>query len=263
MIRTLIATRYITPLREGGSLPAIVGADDGELYVMKFVGAGQGAKALIAELICGQIGRALGLAVPEIVFMELDPALGRSEGDPEVQALIRASVGLNLAMRYLPLAFAFNPLLKPPPQPELASAVVWFDAYISNVDRTVRNTNMLLWQSRMWLIDHGASLYFHHTRGWHEDYPSRSNSPFELIKQHVLLPFAGSLAQADAGLRQRLTLQVIHDAVAAIPESWLSAADPFVPPASQRAAYTAYLARRLEASSVFVEEAERARAALL
>ena len=198
MIRTVTATRYIHPLREGGSVPAVVEADDGELYVMKFAGAAQGPKALIAELVAGEIARALGLRLPEIVFIELDPILGRSEPHPEIRDLIQASAGLNLALRYLPSAFAYNPLLKPPVDAALASAIVWFDAYVTNVDRTPRNVNMLLWAEQLWLIDHGAALYFHHDWG---DYRERSRSPFALIKQHVLLSFAKSVRAVDAIMR--------------------------------------------------------------
>src|SRR5215470_8803960 len=161
-LRTVIATRYVTPLREGGSLPAIIEADDDGMYVLKFHGAGQGPKALIAELVAGEVARAAGLPVPEIVFVELDPELARTEPDPEIQALIRASTGLNLALDYLPGAMTFDPVAEKP-EAALASAVVWFDAYVTNVDRTPRNTNMLVWHRRLWLIDHGASLYFHHT----------------------------------------------------------------------------------------------------
>src|ERR1017187_5488835 len=162
MLRTLTATRYVTPLREGGSLPAIVEANDDGLYVLKFRGAGQGPKALIAELIAGEIARALGLLVPELAFMELDAALGRSEPDFEVQALVKASVGLNLALDFLPGSIAYDALALPTIDPLLASCIVWFDAYVTNVDRTPRNTNMLWWHNRLMLIDQGASLYFHH-----------------------------------------------------------------------------------------------------
>jgi len=185
-LRTVRATRYVTPLREGGSLPAIVEADDDGLYVMKFRGAGQGAKALVAELIAGELARALGLPVPEIVFIELDPELARTEPDPEIQDLIRASAGLNLALDYLPGSITFDPLVDKPER-ELASSVVWFDAYTTNVDRTPRNTNLLVWHRQLWLIDHGAALYFHHD--W-LNYLQRSRSPFKQIKEHVLLPFA-------------------------------------------------------------------------
>lgn len=262
MIRALAATKYITPLREGGSLPAIVEAEDGQLYVMKFVGAGQGAKALIAELVAGEVARALGLAVPEIAFMQLDPALGRTEADPEIRDLIRASAGLNLALRYLPKAFAFSPLLRPAPEASLASAIVWFDAYVTNVDRTARNTNLLLWQRDLWLIDHGAALYFHHANGWTVEVSSRSQRSFPMIRDHVLLPFASALLEVEAGLRERLTRQRLEAIVAAIPESWLEADQGAGQPALQRAAYVTYLTQRLELSPGFVEEAVRARSKL-
>src|SRR5205823_5144030 len=167
MLRTLTATRYVTPLREGGSLPAIVEADDDGLYVVKFRGAGQGPRALIAELVAGEIGRALGLPIPEIVFVDLDPALGRNEPDFEIKALLDASAGLNLGLDFLPGSIAYDPAAPPRPDAALASRVVWFDAYVTNVDRTPRNTNMLLWHKRLFLIDHGAALYFHHAwRDW-------------------------------------------------------------------------------------------------
>src|SRR5262245_42893176 len=190
-LRTVAATRYVTPLREGGSLPAIVEADDEGMYVLKFRGAGQGAKALIAELVSGEIARSLGLPVPELVFVELDPELARAEPDPEIQDLIRASAGLNLALDYLPGSVMFDPLAEKP-DAALASAIVWFDAYVTNVDRTARNTNMLMWHRRLWLIDHGSSLYFHHRS---DNYLERSREPFPLIKKHDLLEFADSLRQ--------------------------------------------------------------------
>src|SRR5207253_2723401 len=202
MLRTLTITRYVTPLREGGSLPAIVEADDDGLYVLKFRGAGQGTKALIAELVAGEIGRALGLPVPEIVLMELDPVLGRSEPDYEIQSLIKASAGLNLGLDYLPGALAFNPLDASRLDPLLASSIVWFDAYVTNVDRTPRNTNMLFWHRRLMLIDHGAALYFHHVG---TNYIERSRTPFTSIKSHVLLPVASHLVEADTLLKARLT----------------------------------------------------------
>lgn len=263
MIPTLPVTRYITPLREGGSLPAVVQASDGQLYVMKFTGAGQGSRALVAELIAGEIGRALGLAVPALILLELDPAFGRTEGDPEILALLHASAGLNLGMAFLPMAFAFSPLLEPAPDSALASAIVWFDAYISNVDRTARNTNMLLWQDRLWLIDHGAALFFHYAADWLGSYSGRSASPFAPIKDHVLLRWAGELAAADARHRSQLTVQVIEQAVSAVPDAWLNGRDAGAPAGVQRAAYVDYLLRRLDASQVFVQEALRARQALL
>lgn len=260
MIRTVSAIRYITPLREGGSLPAIVEADDGQLYVMKFVGAGQGPKALIAELVAGEIGRALQLPVPEIVLVELDPQLGRSEPDPEIQDLLQASAGrLNLGLRYLPNALDFNMLLKPPPGPDLASAIVWFDAYVTNVDRTPRNVNMLLWDDKLWLIDHGASLYFHHS--W-DDYLARSKTPFALIKDHTLLSFAGKLREAEAALRPQLTEPLLREVVAQIPAEWLVDEPTFATQSKHREAYVNYLISRSETTS-FVEEALNARAKLV
>jgi hypothetical protein len=257
MLKTVTATRYVTPLREGGSLPAIVEADDGILYVMKFVGAGQGPKALIAELVAGEIARSLDLLVPELVFIELDPAMGRSEPDAEIQDLLQASAGLNLGLRYLPNAFAYNPLLEPAPDPIVASTIVWFDAYVTNVDRTPRNVNMLIWQDKLWLIDHGASLYFHHD--WH-DYLVRSQSPFPHIKEHALLSLATSLSEVDASVRPRLTSALIRDIINLIPSGWLDSDPTFASQSEHREAYITYLRNRLEASSNFVEEAEHARA---
>lgn len=260
MIRTVTATRYIHPLREGGSVPAVVEADDGELYVMKFVGAAQGPKALIAELVAGEIGRTLGLRVPEIVLIELDPVLGRSEPHPEIRDLIQASAGLNLALRYLPSAFAYNPLLKPPVAASLASAIVWFDAYVTNVDRTPRNVNMLIWQDELWLIDHGAALYFHHD--WSE-YLERSRSPFAFIRQHVLTPLASQLQTVDAQFRPLLTEARLTEIAADIPEHWLGNEAHFATPAEHRAGYVAYLLARLAAADSFVQEAVNAHAALV
>ncbi len=260
MLRTLTATRYVTPLREGGSLPAIVEADDDGLYVLKFRGAGQGPKALIAELVAGEIARTLGLPVPEIVFAEVDPMLGRSEPDFEIQALIKASTGLNLALDYLPGALAFDALDVHNVDPLLASSIVWFDAFITNVDRTPRNTNMLFWHKRLMLIDHGASLYFHHTD---TDYMERSRSPFTPIKQHVLLPVASQLADTDPQLKARLTPTVIKDIINMIPATWLDNDPLYANSEAHRAAYIAYMLDRLAASHIFVEEALHARAELL
>ena len=259
-IRTLTATRYLTPLREGGSLPAIVEADDGQLYVIKFRGAGQGPKALIAELVVGEIGRALGLPVPEIVFVELDSAFGRNEPHEEIQDLLRASAGLNLGLAYVSNAFAFDPLLIPPVALQLASAVVWFDAYATNVDRTPRNTNMLVKDDRLWLIDHGAALYVQHT--W-IDYMARSASRFPQIKDHVLLRYAADLPAADAASRALLTPDVIAAIVDQIPASWLDGETRFANEDEHRAAYRAFLLGRLEAPRAFVEEAIDARAKLV
>jgi hypothetical protein len=258
--RAATVIRYVTPLREGGSLPAIVEADDDGTYVLKFVGAGQGRRALVAELLAGQIGRALGLLVPEIVLLHLDPVLGRSDPDPEIQALITASGGLNLGLDYLPGSIAYDPALAPPPDAALAAEVVWFDAYISNVDRTVRNNNLLLWHKQLWLIDHGASLYFHHS--W-DDYLARSQGRFPQIKDHVLLPLAERIDHADQRLAARLDEDPLAEIVAAIPDAWLGDEPRFGSIEEHRAAYLAYLVARLAAPRAFVEEAERARAQLL
>ena len=256
-LRTVQATRYVTPLREGGSLPAVIEADDDGLYVLKFRGAGQGAKALIAELVAGEIARGADLPVPEIVFVELDPDLARTEPDPEIQALIRASAGLNLALDYLPGSVTFDPLVETV-DAELASRIVWFDAFVTNLDRTPRNTNMLLWHRRLWLIDHGAALYFHHD--W-ADYLTRSRSAFALVKDHVLLPSASRLAQADAAMSMLVTPEKIARIVSLIPDGWLAGDEAILSdPARQRAAYIAYFASRLRAPRTFVEEAIRARA---
>jgi hypothetical protein len=260
MLRTLTVTRYVTPLREGGSLPAIVEANDDGLYVLKFRGAGQGAKALIAELVAGELGRALGLPVPEIVLMELDPVLGRSEPDYEIRSLIKASAGLNLALDYLPGALAFNPLDAGKLDPLLTSSIVWFDAYVTNVDRTPRNTNMLFWHRRLMLIDHGSSLYFHHSSG---DFLSRSRSPFSPIKEHVLLAAASALEEADVLLKGLLTPEVIQQTISMIPAGWLNSDPFFANRDALREAYQAYLLDRLAASRYFVEEALHARAQLL
>jgi hypothetical protein len=254
-LRTVVATRYVTPLREGGSLPAIIEADDDGMYVLKFRGAGQGPKALIAELVAGEIARAAGLLVPEIVFVELDPQLARTEPDPEIQELIRASTGLNLALDYLPGSVMFDPVAEKPAA-DIASSVVWLDAYVTNVDRTPRNTNMLMWHRRLWLIDHGASLYFHHT--WN-NYVERSRDPFALIKEHVLLRFAGALPEADLKMGERITPDVIDSVVKLIPDSWLAGDSSFGGADQYRAAYVEYLSRRLEQPRAFVEEAIRAR----
>ncbi|GIW07156.1 MAG: hypothetical protein KatS3mg060_1961 [Dehalococcoidia bacterium] len=255
MLRSVIATRYVTPLREGGSLPGLVEADDDGLYVVKFRGAGQGPKALIAELIAGEIGRALGLPVPELVFVDLDPALGAAEPDFEVKALLEQSPGLNLGIDFLPGSLPFTPAVRPGPDPRLAADVVWFDALVTNVDRTPRNPNLLMWHGRLWLIDHGAALYIHHT--WHEP-AVHARRPFAPIRDHVLLPFASSIEEADARLAPRLDEATLAGIVAAVPDEWLAgheAADP----AERREAYLDYLLARLAPPRSFVLEAERAR----
>jgi hypothetical protein len=251
LLRRVAATRYVMPLREGGSLPAIVEGDDDGLYVLKFRGAGQGARALVAELVAGGLARVLGLPVPELVLMELDADLARTEADPEIQHLVRASAGTNLAIDYLPGSVTFDPVVEAP-DAALASAIVWFDAFTSNVDRTARNTNLLVWHRALWLIDHGAALYFHHGS---EDWDARAKDPFPRIADHVLLPFAGALEQADARLPALLTRERIATVVAGVPDAWLAPDDP----AARRAAYVGYLCRRLEEPRAFAQEAIRAR----
>jgi hypothetical protein len=256
-LRTVAATRYVTPLREGGSLPAVVeGADEG-LYVLKFRGAGQGPKALIAELLAGEIARALGLAIPEIVFATLDGELARTEPDAEVQSLIRASTGLNLALDYLPGSLTFDPLTCHP-DAQTASAIVWFDAFVCNVDRTARNVNMLVWHRRLWLIDHGAALYFHHA--WKQG-ENHAGNKFAPIKDHVLLAGASALREADAAMTARLGPGVLSDIVDLIPDGWLTDDAGFAGKDAQKKAYLDFFQERLEATAVFVEEALRARAA--
>src|SRR5581483_1274840 len=259
MPRTVCATRYVAPLREGGSLPAIVEADDLGLYVLKFRGAGQGPLALIAEWIAGEIGRALGLKVPEIVFVELDPALGRNEPDEEIRDLLRASVGLNLALDYLPGSVMFDPAAHDRADCDLASRAVWFDAFITNVDRTAHNPNLLLWHKSLYFIDHGAALYFHH------DWPSLDRmaaSPFPAIRNHLLLPWAGAIAEVDTALRPMLTDEVFARIVADGPDEWLTLVPDAGGAAARRNGYITYFSRRLAAASNFVEEAIRARAVL-
>jgi hypothetical protein len=227
------------------------------MYVLKFRGAAQGPKALIAELLAGRIGRALGLPVPELVFVEFDGALGRNEPHTEIQELVMRSAGLNLALDYLPGSFNFDPLNVPGVAPGLAASVVWFDAYITNVDRTPRNPNMLLWHRNLWLIDHGAALYLHHT--W-ADWRARARGRFQPIKDHILLGVAGDLAAADAALAPLVTPELIAGLVAAIPAAWLEGEPAFASVEEHRAAYEEFLRTRLEAPRLFVEEAADARA---
>ena len=249
-MRTIAVTRYVTPLREGGSLPAIVEADDDGLYVLKFRGAGQGAKALVAELVSGEIGRLIGLPVPEIVFATLDRDLARTEPDPEIHALIHDSAGLNLALDYLPGSVSYDPVVHTLPA-DLASRIVWFDAYVTNVDRTPRNTNMLMWHRRPWLIDHGATLYMHHSPGWEED-ASRAAAPFTGIKDHVLLRRASLLREVDRELAAALDETQLRRIIDLIPDGWLEG-----DPGALRGAYVRYLIDRLRAPRAFVDEAAR------
>jgi len=254
-LRTVTATRYVTPLREGGSLPAIIEADDSGLYVLKFRGAGQGPPALVAELVAGEIARAVGLAMPEIVFVELDPDLARTEPDPEIQALIRASAGVNLALDYLPGSLTFD-LVVDAIDATNASSIVWLDGFVSNVDRTPRNTNMLVWHKRVWLIDHGAAFYFHHAGG---DFTNRARDPFINIAQHVLLPRAERLGEVDDDLSARLSGSLIASILEQAPDAWLG--DKLSPEgaSARRRMYVDYLTQRLMAPRPFVEEARRVR----
>lgn len=257
-LRTVNVTRYVTPLREGGSMPAIAEADDGFLYVLKFRGAGQGHKALISEIIGGEIARALGLKMPELVFANLDEAFGRTEPDEEIQDLLKASVGLNLALHYLSGAITYDPTITKI-DPVLASKIVWMDCLLTNMDRTARNTNMLYWHKELWLIDHGASLYFHHSwQNWEEQAKRR----FVLVKDHVLLPQASEIAAVDAELKTILTPQLIADILALIPDEWLDER-LFESAEDQRNAYAYFLNTRIENSLVFVKEAENARQTLI
>jgi len=258
-IRTVQVTRYVTPLREGGSLPAIVEADDDFLYVLKFRGAGQGVKALIAELIGGEIARAIGLKIPEIVFATLDEAFGRTEPDEEIQDLLKSSVGLNLGLHYLSGATTFDPVVTNI-DAMLASKIVWLDSFLNNVDRTSRNTNLLWWQKELWLIDLGASLYFHHS--WN-NWEQQAVRPFSLIKDHVLLPQASELDFVDSEIHSLLTNDIIRSIVALIPTEWLLADSPFESASLQREAYVQFLVKRFQYSSQFVKEAQDAREGLI
>lgn len=253
-LRTVSVTRYVTPLREGGSMPAIAEADDDFLYVLKFRGAGQGVKALIAEIIGGEIARALGFKVPEIVFANLDEAFGRTEPDEEIQDLLKASVGLNLALHYLSGAITFDPTVTAV-DPILASQIVWLDCLLMNMDRTARNTNMLIWHQELWLIDHGASLYFHHSwQNWEE----QAKRPFALIKDHVLLPWATELEAVDAAFKVILSKELINAIVALIPEEWLCGESAFSSAEEHRQAYAWFLETRIANSEIFVKEAQNA-----
>jgi hypothetical protein len=257
-IRRVNVTRYVTPLREGGSLPAIVEADDGFLYVLKFRGAGQGSKALIAELIGGEIARALGLKMPEIVFAELDSAFGRIEGDEEIQDLLKASTGLNLGIHYLSGAITFDPVVTKIPA-SLASKIVWLDTLLMNVDRTSRNTNMLWWHKELWVIDHGASLYFHHS--WQGT--EHGAKPFPNIRDHVLLPAASELNAVNDECTSLLSDEKIQRIVSAIPDVWLMGDSSFASADVHRSAYINFLTSRIAQSDNFVKEANHARQSLI
>jgi hypothetical protein len=254
-LRTVNVTRYVTPLREGGSMPAIAEADDEFLYAVKFRGAGQGVKALIAELIGGEIARALGLKMPEIVFANLDAAFGRTEPDEEIQDLLKASAGLNLAVHYLSGSITYDPAVTIV-DPLLASQIVWLDSLLMNVDRTARNPNMLLWHQELWLIDHGASLYFHHNWPMWEE---KAMKPFAQITNHVLLPQATELDAVNAAFKQILTNERIQGIVDLVPEEWLTGEDIFATPAEHRQAYFQFLSARVMHSGNFVKAAQDAR----
>ncbi|MFL9484875.1 HipA family kinase [Chitinophagaceae bacterium LWZ2-11] len=258
-IRTVNVTRYVTPLREGGSMPAIAEADDEFLYVLKFRGAGQGPKALVAELIGGEIARALGLRVPEIVFANLDEAFGRAEPDEEIQDLLKASIGLNLALHYLSGSITFDPTVTKVDE-KTASKIVWLDCLLTNVDRTARNTNMLLWNKELWLIDHGASLYFHHS--W-QNWQQKALLPFTHVKDHVLLSQATQLDAIDAEARSILTNERIRGIVSLVPDEWLTGEESFTSPEDYRQAYIQFLETRIAHSEIFVKEAQHARKALI
>ncbi|TWR28052.1 aminotransferase class I and II [Mucilaginibacter achroorhodeus] len=257
-LRTVNVTRYVTPLREGGSLPAIAEADDDFLYVLKFRGAGQGPKALIAELIGGEIARKLGFRIPELVFVNLDEAFGRTEADEEIQDLLKFSVGLNLALHYLSGAITFDPTVTVVDE-LLASQIVWLDALLTNVDRTARNTNMLIWHKELWLIDHGAALYFHHSM---DNWEEQSLRPFVQIKDHVLIKRASKLEEVDKAFREILTPEVIDAITSIIPDAWLTDRS-FETEDDQRQIYSRFLNNRVANSEIFVKEAQNARQTLI
>jgi hypothetical protein len=260
MIRTVTATEYVTPLREGGSLPAIVNGDDDGTYVVKFRGAGQGVRALVAELVAGEIARAIGLPVPEIVFVQLDGRIAKTEPDAEIQELLEKSEGLNIGLDYLPGSITFDPLIDGPMRGKarLASSIVWFDALVTNVDRTPKNTNLLLWHRNLWMIDHGATLIFHHN--WSDDVLKRSRKPFPQIKHHVLLRWASEIRSVDADLAGMLTSEVIDRILDAIPDDWLGDEPMFADVKQHRAAYRDYLLHRLESPRHWMEDAADAQA---
>lgn len=254
-LRSVVVTRYVTPLREGGSLPALADADDGFKYVIKFRGAGHGVKALIAELLGGLLAKTLGLPVPELVFATLDEAFGRTEADEEIQDLLKFSQGLNLGLHFLSGALTFDPQAYEVDE-KLASQVVWLDAFITNVDRTFRNTNMLVWHKELWLIDHGASFYFHHSfTNWEKS----ALTPFALIKDHVLLAKASQLDEVNEVFIRILTDEVLQEVVQQIPVDWLTWEESELNPEEIRAVYYQFLQLRRDHASLFVNEAKKAR----
>ena len=254
-IRTVNVIQYLQPLREGGSLPAIVKADDGFLYVLKFRGAGQGKKALISEFIGGELARAIGLKVPELVFMNLDDSFSKTEPDEEIQDLLKFSVGLNLGLHFLSSAISYDPLVSKV-DALTASKVVLLDSLISNIDRTAKNTNLLNWSKELWIIDNGACLYFHHNWETWENHLTRT---FPLIKDHVLLPKATSLQEASNKIKQIIPSAVISEIVSKIPEDWLLSEGDFLNPNEMRTAYITFLNAKLVMIDELVKEAEDAR----
>ena len=254
-LRTVNVTRYITPLREGGSMPALAEADDDFKYVVKFRGAGHGTKALIAELIGGVVAKLLKLRVPELVFVQLDEAFGQTEGDEEIQDLLQGSRGLNLGLHFLSGALAYDPVTTKV-DGRLASQIVWMDAFLTNVDRTVRNTNMLMWHRELWLIDHGATLYFHHS--W-TNWKGQALNSFPYIKEHVLLPFADQLTEADAACKLLLTDEIIREIANLIPDDWANWKEDGETPESIKEIYYQFLSERLKHSDNFLNEALHAR----
>lgn len=258
-LRHVNVTRYITPLREGGSLPAVADADDGFKYVVKFRGAGHGPKALIAELLGCEIARFLGFKVPEVVFADLDEAFGRTEGDEEIQDLLKFSQGLNIGLHFLSGAINFDPVVTSV-DPQLASEIVWFDAFMTNIDRTFRNTNMLMWHRELWLIDHGATLYFHHSfTNWEQS----TATPFAMIKDHVLLPQASQLDEANIKLKALLTDDVLQHMVNLIPDTWLDWEGYEESPNALRQVYFQFLSTRLTHADLFTKTAQDARQTLV
>ena len=254
-LREVTVTRYIMPLREGGSLPALAEADDGFKYVLKFKGAGHGTKALIAELLGGLIAKELGLKVPELVFAHLDEAFGRTEGDEEIQDLLKASRGLNLGLHFLSAAITFDPSVNSIDE-KTASKIVWLDGLITNMDRTAKNTNLLLWNRELWLIDHGAAFYFHHS--W-TNWEKSAAMAFPLIKDHVLLPQASQLRQVDKELKKKLPESKIVEIVSLIPDVWLQWEGMMETPAELREAYVKFILLRLQHTDLFIQHAEHAR----
>jgi hypothetical protein len=253
----VVGTRYVVPLREGGSLPAVVDTEDQGSFVVKFRGAGQGPKALIAEAIVALLGRSLDLPIPRPAIVELEAGFGRGEPDPEIQDILRGSEGVNFGLAYLAGALAFDPAVDSGLLgAELAASIVWFDALVTNVDRTARNTNMLVLHDQPWLIDHGAALYVHHRwSGWRD----RIQSPFQQIADHVLLPLAGDLRAADERLRPRLTVDTVQRIIAEVPEDWFDDEDEFEDIDAQRQAYVEYLTQRLNGPRAWLDEAVAAR----